>query len=214
MALVRCPECDSEVSEKANACPKCGNPLQSAPVETEKTATRSPRRKIILAISIVVIAMASFIFYNRWTHMPAEEKEAIERKLTKIITPKMKGSYRVTIVSAKIDERKKDNGKAWDSFNGNPDVVVILSIGGNRLETLAQKNTLNPKWNKSGRMRFMSGDENVQVHAYDKDALKHDIIGECRKGPLDSFSKDGNKISIDCGQMKDLVLTFEKIGNF
>jgi len=30
MALIKCPECSNEVSDKAIACPKCGYPLQPA----------------------------------------------------------------------------------------------------------------------------------------------------------------------------------------
>lgn len=30
MALIKCPECSSDVSDKAGSCPKCGHPLQAA----------------------------------------------------------------------------------------------------------------------------------------------------------------------------------------
>ena len=30
MALISCPECDSEISDKAAACPRCGAPLETA----------------------------------------------------------------------------------------------------------------------------------------------------------------------------------------
>ena len=33
MALISCPECDSEVSDKTPACPRCGIPLASAPTD-------------------------------------------------------------------------------------------------------------------------------------------------------------------------------------
>lgn len=33
MALISCPECGSEVSDKAPACPRCGVPIASAPKE-------------------------------------------------------------------------------------------------------------------------------------------------------------------------------------
>jgi hypothetical protein len=33
MALMPCPECGSEVSDKALSCPKCGLPLAAAPKE-------------------------------------------------------------------------------------------------------------------------------------------------------------------------------------
>lgn len=29
MAMIRCPECNSEVSSKARNCPKCGNPIDT-----------------------------------------------------------------------------------------------------------------------------------------------------------------------------------------
>jgi hypothetical protein len=33
MALISCPECGSEVSDKAPTCPKCGVPIASVPKE-------------------------------------------------------------------------------------------------------------------------------------------------------------------------------------
>ena len=30
MALIKCPECSNEVSDKAASCPKCGYPIQAA----------------------------------------------------------------------------------------------------------------------------------------------------------------------------------------
>lgn len=31
MALINCPECRKEVSDRAAACPHCGNPMSAAP---------------------------------------------------------------------------------------------------------------------------------------------------------------------------------------
>ena len=36
MALVKCPECNTEVSDKAMNCPKCGYPINKTEVETEQ----------------------------------------------------------------------------------------------------------------------------------------------------------------------------------
>ncbi len=33
MAMIPCPECGSEISDKAPTCPKCGVPIASAPKE-------------------------------------------------------------------------------------------------------------------------------------------------------------------------------------
>jgi len=39
MALVRCPDCRTEVSDQAEACRQCGRPIRSP-----KTSTRTPRK--------------------------------------------------------------------------------------------------------------------------------------------------------------------------
>ncbi len=31
MALVKCPECEADVSSEAAACPKCGRPMKATP---------------------------------------------------------------------------------------------------------------------------------------------------------------------------------------
>ncbi len=36
MALIKCPECGKEISDKANSCPSCGYPINSTQVETEQ----------------------------------------------------------------------------------------------------------------------------------------------------------------------------------
>ncbi len=33
MALIECPECGKKISEKANACPNCGNPMKRSKSE-------------------------------------------------------------------------------------------------------------------------------------------------------------------------------------
>ena len=34
MALISCPECGKEISDKATACPNCGNPMNNRPIVT------------------------------------------------------------------------------------------------------------------------------------------------------------------------------------
>ena len=48
MALIRCPECNREISDQAAACPGCGYPLiRTASDETEavRSVSRMSRRK-------------------------------------------------------------------------------------------------------------------------------------------------------------------------
>lgn len=45
MSLIQCPECGTEISDKAPACPKCGNPMQ--PVIIEQTGKKWKLAKLI-----------------------------------------------------------------------------------------------------------------------------------------------------------------------
>lgn len=71
MALIKCPECGEEVSEKALACPKCGCPINQTESEPQKVvvdnidqANDHTSRKLlgflILIIGIAVLAYAAY----------------------------------------------------------------------------------------------------------------------------------------------------------
>ena len=63
MALVKCPDCGREVSEKAPACPHCGRPIASQPARakvdgpTEGLFLRSLNCGCVVALVIVVLVM-------------------------------------------------------------------------------------------------------------------------------------------------------------
>jgi hypothetical protein len=47
MALINCNECGNQISDKASACPKCGNPVNNIQSKEQKTETRNtPHPKI------------------------------------------------------------------------------------------------------------------------------------------------------------------------
>jgi TRAP-type C4-dicarboxylate transport system permease small subunit len=62
MALIKCPECDSEISDKAPSCPKCGYPI-AKDFKTVSAPTRKFRLPSILSIVgsilllIIIIAL-------------------------------------------------------------------------------------------------------------------------------------------------------------
>lgn len=39
MAMINCPECDARISDQAQACPGCGNPMKGV-VTTQLTSKR------------------------------------------------------------------------------------------------------------------------------------------------------------------------------
>lgn len=70
MALIPCPECAREVSDKANACPHCGNPLAAtapratapllvatAPGKAVTTEATGKGWKLLQAIGVVMVCI-------------------------------------------------------------------------------------------------------------------------------------------------------------
>ncbi|MBI5037750.1 MAG: zinc-ribbon domain-containing protein [Candidatus Kerfeldbacteria bacterium] len=52
MALIKCSECGKDISDQAEACPHCGNPLR--PIVVQATSKRWKLAKLIAWISILV----------------------------------------------------------------------------------------------------------------------------------------------------------------
>lgn len=88
MALISCPECGKEISDKVKACPHCGYPI--APEVEQNTSSRSPQqvevvsvkvdpkksKKIIIgivaAVTLIIVCALAVIAMNR-------QKEAAAR---------------------------------------------------------------------------------------------------------------------------------------
>lgn len=68
MALIKCPECENEVSDQALSCPSCGHPLQSidqitqqSPITIEQT---TKKWKVVKLISVIFIIIGLFLFFT------------------------------------------------------------------------------------------------------------------------------------------------------
>jgi DNA-directed RNA polymerase subunit RPC12/RpoP len=72
MALIKCSECGSEVSDQAVACPVCGKPLKGKVTTIELT---SKRWKLVKLISIIGIIIGGFIFLSN-------QKDGFQNPLT------------------------------------------------------------------------------------------------------------------------------------
>lgn len=68
MALIKCPECGREISDKASACPHCGCPIRDTNTSTVQPTQNNPvkdkknKKLIIGGIAIVVIAGVGYYF--------------------------------------------------------------------------------------------------------------------------------------------------------
>ena len=57
MALVKCPECSSQISDKATACPSCGYPISSVLSTPQTAAVQSPGQNRDSAASVQSVSV-------------------------------------------------------------------------------------------------------------------------------------------------------------
>jgi uncharacterized membrane protein YvbJ len=61
MALIKCPECGKEISDKAEQCPKCACPIdsQQGKVETIELTGKKWKMQLILSAVLIILAVIS-----------------------------------------------------------------------------------------------------------------------------------------------------------
>lgn len=83
MALIACPECGSEVSDKAPTCPRCGAPIAPAKLANVPTSRRRVRTVVILSVAGVVLLLLAG--YAAWGSVSANaHNEAWKAETSKI----------------------------------------------------------------------------------------------------------------------------------
>lgn len=61
MSMMKCPECEKEISSNAQICPNCGNPINLSDEEKNKNILKSNLEKISTAVISIVITIAALI---------------------------------------------------------------------------------------------------------------------------------------------------------
>lgn len=97
MALIKCPNCGREISDKADVCPHCGYSLSTAGETAEKKNKKIDKNKIIslcngrlkyilLGIGLVVVVLILTVYISNYTAMNAVERyfEAVNEQLQDI----------------------------------------------------------------------------------------------------------------------------------
>lgn len=66
MALIKCPECGEEISDKASKCPRCGCTLKDKNIDTSKQKKKIfDAKKIAFTVGIVVLVLIGIFFATR-----------------------------------------------------------------------------------------------------------------------------------------------------
>jgi hypothetical protein len=140
MALINCSECDHEVSEKAEACPKCGNPIapvRRAPMAAQPTSpvkkTVSGARKLLGVVALVVVVGALISTMSNHSDNSASQASSGDATQTaQAPEPAPPPEETITISAADIYTQYKANEVLADSkYKGKKLAVrgVVAEIG-------------------------------------------------------------------------------------
>lgn len=99
MAIINCPECGKEVSDKATACPNCGCPISEHQADvhqdeiTSVSSNSKPKKKIwaIIAAIIAVVAIGCYLFSVNKAAEQAKDKERFIELATSLRLSGLKG---------------------------------------------------------------------------------------------------------------------------
>lgn len=88
VSLIKCPECEREISDKAKYCPSCGYPMNSKQLSDkndEKSRENVRTLLILCCAAIFLIVVLSIYYFNRDDSKKAQKRlqdsvEQLEKK--------------------------------------------------------------------------------------------------------------------------------------
>lgn len=122
MALIKCPECGKEVSDKASSCPSCGCPLatiattvseQATTIETQSKKNNNVKKVLPIIIGVVVVAIIGIVIYNIKVVQPRKLEAQNRATYEEAIGLLEKGNY-------------EDGNELLQTITGYKDVDAIL----------------------------------------------------------------------------------------
>lgn len=107
MALVKCKECDHEISDKASTCPQCGAPQENKPKEIEEP--KGPKQYSLGGL-LMLIAFVWFIWsmINGVTETKTAVHDPIQQAINKL---KLDFTWRTTTGNAFMEANFTINNK-------------------------------------------------------------------------------------------------------
>ena len=197
MALVNCPECGKDVSDKAITCPNCGNPFNNvAKIPNVETQNNTSKKKIIQVGVIIAVIIAIIIGINAYNKTQAKLPVNQMKNLAQIVADEYLNTYVSEIEYGTI----KSNAKYMDSYvwymlgkddNSTPnnqytyEYYVETSDGG--IELTVRLDNWDIYAPISTGIIYLSNDFDLydSVHIYKTD----ESFNECKKSTSDYIKK-------------------------
>ena len=163
MALIKCPECGKEISDRAKSCPNCG-----CPVNVYKKNTRNielNRKKIIVIIAIIVFIIGILSFF------------IVKYKYNKD-NPKIIGDIRLNMSQKDVENilhKKIGNNLDIDSDTDGDEICIfedeIRKIDNNKtLEDLYSTGVVSLDFDKNNKL------QQIDIGFFSTTIMKNDVL--------------------------------------
>ena len=197
MALTKCPECEKEISDKAESCPHCGKALKEASEAAPKATVKKPAEKsnvgVIVAVVLGVVLLGVGIFF--------------------IVKNGGGGAPAHSIVCSQTAEEDGTKTEANLTFGFNDEENKLKTIGIKAKYEFADASTVE---SYMSLLKYMGDPCQVLVSSLADGAKfsKCDLKSEGSKITIDAYSDDlsGMNESDLTGSMSETKKALEQVG--
>lgn len=143
MALIKCPECENDISEKAKSCPKCGHPLTEAIVAPPLLTPIPPEEKPAKRNPWIIFAIVAGCFALCCLSVPVLAALLFPRFASaKTAALKVSTISNVKQIGTGLAIYQADNDDKFPaSFSSNSDLIAAVK---KHVKTESVFKTLNP----------------------------------------------------------------------
>lgn len=140
MALINCPECGKQISDKAEACPNCGIDIQEALAKVHEKQRNRKRRTIVSIVSVCIVAaivvLAYLYFTDALNSIPADYRKQTEACFADCESAIQNGNFKSGIQYLNtLKSRTLTNRQAKHAMEMEK---ALAEIGLSELENIAQ----------------------------------------------------------------------------
>lgn len=164
MALINCPDCGTEVSDAAAACPKCARPIAAAPRVRPSSSTQTKGVSAGFA-ALVFLALGGWIYYQATT--PDQSPPANASQVSSDSVPDTTSSN-TPEASAPTDQEQPafvtTPADLYRAYSTN-EVATDQSLAGKIVQFTAPVKAINKDFADKAVLTFATGEEFTDLQA-------------------------------------------------
>lgn len=166
MALINCPDCGTEVSDAATACPKCARPIAPAMPHFRATPPAAKKGMGAGSVLLVILLVGGWVYYQTTTSStpsPDTSAQTSNASASDGGTPPSAARDRPAFITTPAE--------LYQAYSTN-EVATDQAIGGRVIQFTAPVKAINKDFTDSAVLTFSTGDDFSDLQATLKDSDK------------------------------------------